>query len=134
QALFARRPVFRLGPFRWMATACCAFVVAGTLAVPAGSLVWRTGLKYPKRVPISREAISLASTTESKSQPGTEEIGPRWSALAFAENLARSARSAEDQLTLSLEVAAATALVTVPLAWLLAIIARQGRFAQWLVG
>lgn len=133
QALFVRRPVFRLGPWRWVATTLCVFVVAGTLVVPAGSLVWRTGLRYPKHEPRNASLKPSASPGESKPVPANEPTGPHWSAAAFGENLVRSARSARDQLMLSLKVAAGTVLVTVPLAGLLTLITRQGRLGRWLV-
>jgi iron(III) transport system permease protein len=133
QALFTRRPVFRLGSLRWMAMGFCAVVLAGTLVIPAASLVWRTGLKYATRAPSAEKTNSLTSTAESSAALATDSTSPHWSAAAFAENLVRSARSARDQVKLSLVVAAATAIVTVPLALLLALIARHGRVGRWLV-
>jgi iron(III) transport system permease protein len=133
QALFVRRPVFRLGRLRGVAAAFCAIVVTGSLVVPTVSLVWRTGQRYPKRLPIEQTPGSPVTAAESNSVSPAEPAGPHWSAVAFRENLVRSAESAADQLKLSLKVAAATVLVTVPVAWLMTVLSRRGRVGQWLV-
>jgi iron(III) transport system permease protein len=130
QALFARRPVFQLGCGRWAAFACVLLVVAATFAIPVGSLVWRTGVEYPRPAVLATES---GMTRDAAGSNGVQRaVGLRWTAASFGENFIRSARSARDSLFLSLRVAAATALVSVLAAWPLAVFARQSRAGQWL--
>ncbi len=133
QALFARRPVFQLRALRWPVAVACGLVVLASLGIPAGSLIWRAGLKFPRRtvqVSIS-PSVEQANPQAIESEPAASDIGPRWSAASFAENLLNSSRSVGDQLLLSLTIALATAAVAVPVAWLLAAIARHNRLGQW---
>jgi iron(III) transport system permease protein len=135
QALFARRPVFPLGPGRWLVLAGCVLVTALTLGIPTGSLVWRAGLKFPKlavagqdlRPGAENEAGGLAITADP--QPSA----PHWSARTFCENLMRSAHSARHQLALSLKVAALTAILTVPIAWCLVVFAQRNELGAWVL-
>jgi iron(III) transport system permease protein len=141
QALFARRPVFRLGRARWFVLAGCIFVACATWGIPMSSLVWRAGLDFP-RVQVDRLASpakatsKAASVTEESKVPRTADrtLQPHWQPSALVRNIGASARSAADQLTLSLIVAAITATVTVPLAWLLVAFAQAGRWSGWMIG
>jgi iron(III) transport system permease protein len=132
QALFARRPRFRLPTGRWIAFGGCLFVTAATLGIPAVSLVWRAGLKFPRlisRPPSSNPDPSISGSTSTSHAPP-----PYWSAVTFRENITRSAESAGEQLELSFKVAGATAALVVPLAWLLISLAQKNTIGQWTVG
>ncbi len=160
QALFARRPIFRLGRVRWLAAAGCASVVAATFGVPAASLVWRAGLKYPMRPAstgsfmtrteprpdrdsagrdagspsVSDGTVAPKSTTQNFGKPQHIDIAryrPRWSVAALVENVRDGGRAAERELILSLVIAGLTAICVVPLALLLAVFARESRAGKW---
>ena len=133
QALFARRPLFRLGAGRWWCLAGSVLVVAATLGVPATSLVWRAGLHYPRRLPSANTADAVPRIAAPATPSHTQPAQPHWSFQTLRENTVRSARSAGDQLQLSLMVAAATAILCAPVAWLLVAIARSSRLGRWLV-
>jgi ABC-type Fe3+ transport system permease subunit len=129
QALFARRPEFKLPIGRWLVLLACVIVVAATLGVPITSLVWRTGLKFPSLT--ARPNVPNSPRAQPNDPAiSADDLKPHWSAASFRKNVLRSFESASDQLILSLKVAAATAVIVVPSAWLLITLAQSSSVGQ----